>query len=331
MPRRTVKVESRSPAASLAIEPGLVVPLIVLSAETSAENVAFLRRFARDGGTVLILVTAAGKAPTLSALADAPTLDVEDSPSRGDAMLSEIAFDHPLFAPFAAPQYNDFTKIRFWKHRRIPTARLGDVRVLARFEKGDPAVIEKALGKGRLVILTSGWSPADSQLARSSKFVPLMSALLDGPNAGPDLSANRLVGEHVALPEGAVAVRRPDGSTIRLAPGTSTFDETDAPGVYAVETAKGAREFAVNLDPSESKTAPLPVETLEQFGCRLAMNASRIENEREVMRQMQNAELEGRQKLWRPLILVVISVLIVETWLAGWHGRSRPSQAEAPA
>jgi hypothetical protein len=330
MPRRAVKVESRSPATALVVGPGLVVPLIVLSAETSSGNAAFLRRFMKDGGTVLTVLTAPGKAPTLSALADAPELNVEDSLSKVDEMWSEIAFDHPLFASFAAPQFNDFTKIRFWKHRRIPTARLGEVRVPARFEKGDPAVIEKAIGKGRLVILASGWSPADSQLARSSKFVPLMSALLDSPGIGPDPTANHLVHEQVALPDGAVTVRGPDGSTTRLAPGTSTFGKTDMPGIYAVETTKGAREFAVNLDSSESKTAPLPVETLEQFGCRLTINASRIENEREVLRQMQNAEMEGRQKLWRPLIVAVILVLIVETWLGGWQGRSRPSQTEAP-
>jgi hypothetical protein len=331
VPRRAVKVELRSPANSLSIEPGLVVPLIVLSAETSTENVDFLRQFAREGGTLLSIVTVSGVAPTLSALAGGPALDVEDSSSRGDAMLSDIAFDHPLFAPFAAPQFNDFTKIRFWKHRRIPTAPLGEVRVLARFENGSPAVIEKSLGKGRLIILASGWSPADSQLARSSKFVPLMSALLDSPSAGPDFSANRIVQEQITLPEGALAVHRPNRSTTKLAPGSSTFDETNTPGVYTVETTKGVREFAVNLDPSESKTAALPVETLEQYGCRLAMNASRIENEYEVLRQLQNAELEGRQKLWRPLILAVISVLIVETWLAGRQGRSRPIQAEAPA
>jgi hypothetical protein len=45
---------------------------------------------------------------------------------------------------------------------------------------------------------------------------------------------------------------------------------------------------------------------------------------------MQNAELEGRQKLWRPVILAVIAVLIVETWLAGRLGRSRPVQEGAP-
>ena len=72
----------------------------------------------------------------------------------------------------------------------------------------------------------------------------------------------------------------------------------------------------MNLDPAESKTSPLPVETLEQFGCRL-VNPARKPLDREQLRQMHNAELEGRQKLWRWLILAAIGVLIVETWLAG--------------
>ena len=49
------------------------------------------------------------------------------------------------------------------------------------------------------------------------------------------------------------------------------------------------------------------------------------------MRQMQNAELEGRQKLWRPLILAVIAVLIVETWLAGLAGPSPPEPKGGPS
>jgi len=101
--------------------------------------------------------------------------------------------------------------------------------------------------------------------------------------------------------------------------------------VYAVETGRGVREFAVNLPPSESNTTPLEVETLERYGCRLAKSEARLEAEREAMRQLRSAELEGRQKLWRPLILAAISVLILETWLASWLGRSRPNQAEIPA
>lgn len=329
-PAPGVEVVPRSPSVAIAVEPSTSVPLIVVASEVSTENVEFLRQFANDGGTVLAVVTSASMAPTLSALLNVPSLALEESPSGADAMLQEIVFDHPLFAPFAAPQFNDFTKIRFWKHRRIPTDHLGDARVLARFEERDPALIEHGVGKGRIVLLASGWSPTDSQLARSSKFVPLLQALLEGPAAGSRLSVNLLVHERLEIPEGTTAVRRPDGSSVRFAPGDRGFTETDEPGLYVVETSKGPREIAVNLDPAESRTAPLEVEVLEQFGCRFAKSASQVEAERDSMRQMQNAELEGRQKLWRPLILAVIAVLIVETWVAGRLGRPRPNRAEAP-
>ena len=74
-----------------------------------------------------------------------PPWNIEEAAvARGDVMLGEIAFDHPLFAALAAAQFNDFTKIRFWKYRRIEQDRLGESRVLARFENGDAAVVEKA-------------------------------------------------------------------------------------------------------------------------------------------------------------------------------------------
>ena len=51
-------------------------------------------------------------------------------------------------------------------------------------------------------MLASGWQPADSQLARSSKFVPLMSALLEIANPRPVIAANQRVGDRVPLPVG---------------------------------------------------------------------------------------------------------------------------------
>jgi hypothetical protein len=252
---------------------------------------------------------------------------------KRDVMLGEIAFDHPLFAPHAGAQFNDFTKIHFWKYRRINADALGGARVLARFENGDAAVAEKALGRGRLVVLASGWNPADSQLARSSKFVPLMTALLEGRNPRPFDATNHLVHDRVALPilkdsPKGLVVHKPDGATVTTAPGRPSFSETDQPGVYTIDMAEGALAFAVNLDPAESKTAPLHVETLEQLGCRLASHSPQAADH-ERLRQLKNAELESRQKLWRWLILSAIGILILETWLAGRHARPRLARAEA--
>jgi hypothetical protein len=208
--------------------------------------------------------------------------------------------------------------------------------VLARFENGDVAIAEKALERGRLVVLSSGWNPADSQLARSSKFVPLITGLLDLGSPRPLGAANHTVGDSVALPpeDAGTAVgpvvHKPDGTIVRLARGSTTFSDTDQPGVYTIDTAAGARSFVVNLDALESKTTPLHIETLEQFGCRLVNHSqARKQADQEQLRQMQNAELENRQKLWRWLILSAIALLIVETWLAGRARQPRLARVEA--
>jgi hypothetical protein len=334
--RRSVKVRPVTPTAGLTFEPGVSVPLVVLTGTTTPANLERLRKFVDDGGT-LLYVLGAGQGPeTLAVLAGTPPFELEEkAPDRG-ALLTEIRFDHPLFAPLSGPQFNDFTKIRFWKYRRLAPGSLGDARVLAKFEGGDPAIVEKSPGRGWIVILTGGWAPGDSQLARSSKFFPLMSAFLDGPNSRRPGSASVLVNDRVPLPErergpaAALAVVKPDGVRVELKPESREFDDTDEPGVYRVEAARGARPFAVNLDPGESKTAPLSLETLEQFGCRLASRVP-AETDPEQLRQLQGQELEARQKLWRWLILAVIGVLIVETWLAGRTRAHRPKLAEAMA
>jgi hypothetical protein len=63
-------------------------------------------------------------------------------------------------------------------------------------------------------------------------------------------------------------------------------------------------------------TSPLPVETLEQMGCRLTKRV-RDDPTAQHLRQMRDVELEGRQSLWRWLALAALTVLLVETWLAG--------------
>ncbi|MFI5455504.1 MAG: BatA domain-containing protein [Isosphaerales bacterium] len=333
-PRRSVRILPQLPGAVLAWEPDRPPPLVVLTAETTPENIRRLQQYVKDGGTLLYVVTAPGRAATLAALAGVPPWSVAESAPGRDVMLGEIAFDHPLFAPFAGAQFNDFTKIHFWKYRRIDTKVLGDARVLARFETGDAAIVEKSAGKGKLVVLASGWQPADSQLARSSKFVPLMTALLEARDPRPSGGENHIVFDRVPLPAGAdsakaLVVHKPDGAVVTLAPGELFFSETDQPGLYTVDTPRGARSFAVNLDPIESKTAPLDETTLEQYRVHLADHSpKRLDHEQ--IRQMYNMELENRQKLWRWLILAAIGVLIVETWLAGRSRvRRRAAVAEA--
>ena len=333
-PQRTVRILAHKPSETMIWNSKDSPQLVVVAAETP-QNAPGLGQYINQGGSLLYVAAAPGRAETLASLVGATPWDIEEaSVGRGDVMLGEIAFEHPLFASLAGAQFNDFTKIRFWKYRRIDGPGLGAARVLAKFENSDAAIIEKPMGKGRLVVLASGWQPADSQLARSSKFVPLMSALLESPNPKPVVAANQRVGDRVPLPvvdeaDKSMIVRKPDGTSVTVARQSAYFGETDQPGLYTLDTPAGASSFAVNLDPLESKTTPLPVETIEQFGVRVASH-SRKNIDRDQLRQMYNAELEGRQKLWRWLILAVIGILIFETWLAGRTlDASRSIRAEA--
>ncbi len=323
-PSRTVRVASKGPAEAIHPEADRSLRLVVLAAETSPENAARWKTYARAGGTVLVIPAPTAGSATLGTLADVAPPPIEESPDRRDAMLGEIDFGHPLFAPLAGAQFNDFTKVRFWKHRRLGPAALGPARVVARFEGGDPAVIEKAVGQGRLVVFASGWAPLDSQLARSTKFLPMMASLLEGREPPPVDSSSHKVGDKVPLPadQAKLTVRKPEGKLVAVDPGATSFAETDRPGVYTIEGPGEPRAFAVNLDPAESRTPRLAPETFEQLGCKLARTSPGAVD-RDLLRQMRNAELEGRQKLWRGLILAVIGILILETFWAGRLGRPR--------
>ncbi len=321
-PERSVRVVARLPADGLTAAEVRGAPLVVLAGAPSPEAAGVLDQYVRDGGTVLAVLAAAGPLP---ALAGASAQVAEDAKVDGYVMLRDVTFDHPLFAPLSGPQFGDFTRVHFWKHRRVTDQHLPGARVLARFDGGDPAVLEKTWGRGRLVVFTSGWQTADGQLARSSKFVPLMTALLELRDGGRPAATHYLIGDRIPVPSASAAVRKPDGTTTPLAPDATAFEGTDQPGVYVFDTPSGPQPIAVNLDPAESLTAPLPVETLEQFGCRLVKRGG-DEPRAEAERQQRNAELERSQSIWRGLILAAIAVLLVETGLAGW--RSRPAGRE---
>lgn len=309
--------------------PGDVAPkLIVVSQAVSAEFRTTLTKFAEQGGVLLIAPDGDEAATSVSSFFDdveftrtvAETSGAGESRSEKYLLLGEIDFTHPLFAPFAGPRYSDFTKIHFWKHRQVTLKSPATTRVIARFDNGDPALLERSIDKGRVLALTSGWQPADSQLALSSKFVPLVGALLDLACGGTEVAESVAVGQPVTLQSSTqpepIVVQTPDGREVRLAAGVSTFSETDQPGIYRAKVGSTETRFAVNLSASESLTAPLDLEQLEQRGVRMGTEQTRSQRIDRV-RQQRDTELESRQKVWRWLIVVALGLLILETWWAG--------------
>ncbi|HJS08034.1 MAG TPA: BatA domain-containing protein [Pirellulales bacterium] len=318
-PRRKVEIIARGAKEPLTGADLLEAQLVVAAAALSDEQASLLHKFIEAGGTVLYVLNDASAGASVARLMNRESLAIEEAAGEKFALIGRVKFDHPLFAPFADPRFADFTKIHFWKHRRIELAAEDSAEVLASFDKGDPFLIQQSIGKGRLLIATSGWHPADSQLALSTKFVPLLGGMFPRAAGGMEKS-QRHVFETVELAAADAAgprlVRRPDGAEHALAADTKAFDSTDIPGIYDFVQAGEEHRLAFNLTADESRTAPLAAEELEHRGARVGTQPT-VEQIAERQRQARIFELENRQKMWRWLIVAVLGVLLVETALAG--------------
>jgi hypothetical protein len=304
------------------------VPVAIIAEPLTDPQTRVFRQFLDDGKTIVLVLKSTASARTLAGLLGTENITTTEQAPRGSyAMLGEINFEHPLFSPFADPRFSDFTKIHFWKYRRLDLATVPNARTLARFDSGDPALVEVPVGQGRLLVLTSGWQPSDSQLALSSKFVPLLYSILEQSGSLREQSAQYLVGDPVQVggpstnTSPSFTVLAPDGSQTNAVSGRR-FLQTDLPGIYTVTAGQSTQRFAVNLDPLESRTSPLAVEELERLGVQLKNRPQESAQQFEERQQkLLNSELENRQKLWRWLIVAALIVLLAETALAGWLSR----------
>jgi hypothetical protein len=310
-----------TPDKPLPLESVTTTPLVVVTSALNSEHAAELRKYAEAGGSVLIVLRESQSLGALSALVGVSALDVEEAKINNYAMLGQIDFAHRLFAAMSGAHFNDFTQIHFWKYRRLKPDQLGEGKLVARFETGDPAVVEWRVGKGSVVVLACGWQPSDSQFARSWKFVLFVSALFGEQPSGQLARTTFTVHEQVPIAEQIAAidpatVTVPFGHEIKLDAAARTFNFTDEPGIYTLTRAGEQHKFAVNLDPLESKTAALGNESLEQLGVRLMKPPSAV-SETSKGQRVADAQLESRQKYWQWLIAIVLALLVMETWLAG--------------
>jgi hypothetical protein len=322
--RQAVKLTVHLSNQPLLPEEAKAAALFVVNGALPDDRTQLFREQVASGKTLLFSLANPSFASILARLLDVNHLEVESANPSRYAMLSEIDFTHPLFAPFADPRFSDFTKIHFWKYNRIDAGAISGAHVLAKFDNGDPAVIEVPLGKGRVIILAFGWGADDSQFALSTKFVPFLYSMLEQSSGMHQLPNQYFVGDALPLPSlpglDQVTIKTPDGKDLKLAPAETNFSHTFSPGIYRIDTPRSYR-FAVNLDAAESRTAALSPDELERHGLAISSPASNVSGQAPHPARLQNAELENRQKIWRDVLIAAIGILLIESWLAGRAAR----------
>ncbi|SMP78473.1 N-terminal double-transmembrane domain-containing protein [Neorhodopirellula lusitana] len=300
--RRSVTVNHSDLSFDAAIDVNRTALVVVVDPIDDA-SMQQLQTYAESGGTVLFVVTAANaqwQRTAATALAS-PDLQVTEAKVNDYAMLSNINFRHPLFSAMADPQFNDFTKVRFWSCRALEGID-DEVEVLASFDNEAPAVLQRSVGRGRVVVMAAGWQPNESQLALSTKFIPLMFNLVEMGVSAKDDIRSYFTGEQIDVATtGSTTIVRPSGEVSEIESDDELWT-VDEPGIYQ-RTVDGVDDaFAVNLAESESLLEPIDISLLERFGINLAdwtPKEVKLADER----QMRDIELESNQKLWQWLLI----------------------------
>ncbi len=282
--------------------------ILTIARSLDSEEIANVRELLNSGGRALLVVTETSMAKTLGELAGGRTPQLNEYDGKY-SLLQNIDFDHPTLGEFKDPRWRDFTQVHFWKHREIDTADLPNgSKVIAKFDSGAPAWIEVPVGEGSLLVMMSGWHPRDSQLSLSTKFVPLLFSIFS--DAGPKVGGvpQFFVGDPLPIEEGKTQITLPSGKKSELEAEVSF--RPDEPGIYRVE---GGSALAVNLRPSESELTPLGKEPLVALGVPVgkAADSKPVSGNR----ALHNQENEAAQNLWRWAVVVLLALLVVESWL----------------
>jgi hypothetical protein len=303
------------------------IGLVLVTEPPVSEQLPALHEYLRSGGLLINVLRTPEAATGLAQLAHVAEIPASEAEVHGFSLLTDVDFEHPALAPFSDPKYSDFTTLHFWKHRSLDVSALPSLRALARFDNGDLAIGELPVEDGRIVVFTSGWSRADSQLAVWSKFVPLMNSLFEGPANLDGNAVQLVVGNSIPWQSLLTPVRRslqlikPDKSTQTLSADERQEVVAEAPGIYTLTDGADPAPlatYAVNLPPAESNIAPLGIEQLEALGIPMsATNTAPIAAAATPTVDLATAELEQRQRLWRWVLLAVLGLLIVETIWAG--------------
>jgi hypothetical protein len=295
-----------------------------------------LKRFVEQGGGLLLAL-----GPRSSWGGDAPLLpgklgsQVERAGTRGGT-LGFLDYSHPVLEPFKDPRNGNFANVRFFGYRTLTPAATD--QVLARFDDGAAAMVERKVGSGRVIAFTSTLDDSFSDFPVKAMYLPLLRGLMSHLAQYQVADAWYTVGRtlDISAPIGAIVREGQAGATAgatRVASGVvvspsgaqTTLGEGGAPsielaeqGFYSVRLqGLGDRRpyaVAVNLDPAESDLSALsPVEFLGS-----ATGGTAVTTVGQSLEQPEAtpADVEKKQAIWWFLLLAGIAALVAESTLS---------------
>ncbi len=242
-----------------------------------------------------------------------------------NAIIGEVNFKHPIFTLFEETGTGDIFKPEFREYVRIVPD--SGAHVLGRYDTGDPFLIERVYGRGKIVVMTSSFNTEWSDFPVNEIYLPFLYQLAKYGVRSETSKKQFLVGE-------AVPFTGESGDEWEVsAPGDQIFKveiedngrgllrETELPGNYRAVLGNQEFVFSVNVEPEESDLASRDP---EEFYASVTQPVSQIQDDGYRASMEANKETENRQKMWRIILILIVLLLAFETFYA-----NRKSKREA--
>jgi hypothetical protein len=264
---------------------------------------------------------------------------VVDRTGAAGGTLASVSYAHPVFELFSAPGSGDFSTARVFRYRAVTVP--GDSGVIARFDDGSPALMERAAGLGKVVLWASSLDEYWSDLPIQPVFLPFMHELAKYAGRYSDPRAWFTAGDVLDLSRhgelttafrpapgappdaGDLVLESPSGKRLRLtAAGQEHMAELREAGFYELRgsaTPVGSgRPIAVNVDLAESDLSHFdPKELVAAAGAPTGTGEPAVADGAALPE-----ELEQRQTMWWYLLFGVLIFMAAETVLSNRLSRA---------
>ena len=248
-----------------------------------------------------------------------------------EAIIGEVDLRHPIFSVFGGAGAGAILRPTFRQY--VDVLPDSAATVLGRYDTGDPFLIERRLGQGRVLVYTSTFNTDWTDFPVDESYIPFVYQLAAYATRRSEARQQFQVGDVVAVPGRpgeTVDVRAPGNRVFKLTlseSGTGFFRETEVPGQYMAATGSTPFYFSVNVDPAESDLGVRDVN--EAYAAVVPPSDSARTSAQAGGADV--ADEEANQKLWRYLVLLVIALFVLETILANRRsGARRKREGAAP-
>ena len=299
------------------------------------ERSAAVGAFVEGGGGLLIAPGDKLDADAFNERVARGWLPARIGPIKGDP-LGKVAVAHPAPRTFEGPALGPLGKgdapalgeADLFAYRVLEPAP--GASVMARLDTGDPWLVERPAGKGRVALLASPIDAEGGTLPVNPDFVPWAHELIAHLAAGLERPGSIKPGEPLEFPLDpppppdvkALTLTTPSGTKVdlpvlRSGPSARVRQaDTSEPGIYRLSMATPPGTFAYAAVVGDGQEAdPTPLESAEAEALARGWPLAFDPDPDQLADRMLLAERARRNEVWQGLILAALAGLCLEVWL----------------